>query len=151
METGLSGFKIKRVHYGEFGLQIIYNPFISLKQTLPPPFHFSDQQSPLPPAITLLPFPPPPCDSRRRTAAAAAANDGEGLVSGVGPRTHCGSPLCSLFSPSRPHFLRPATNSDDQAISRRRPPPARQARWDSNSGDSFLSISTLFPRFGRCL
>ena len=91
------------------------------------------------------------CSSRRRTAAAATANDGGGLVSGVGPRTHCGSPLCSLFSPSRPHFLRPATDSDGQAISRRRPPPARQARWDSNSGDSFLPISTLFPRFGRGL
>ena len=38
MTFGLSGFKIKRVHYGKFGLQIIITHLISLKPNTPSTF-----------------------------------------------------------------------------------------------------------------
>ena len=146
--------ELKEYTMTSLGYKSSENPLNSAKQTRPPFFFFKYRTLSLHSSASSFDFSSLPLPSLRFPAtdcSGGAANDGDGLVRGVGPRTHCGSPLCSLFTPSRPHFLRPATDSDDQAISRRRPPPARQARWDSNSGDSFLSISTLFPRFGRGL
>ena len=52
LEAGLSGFKIKRVHYGKFGLQIIRESPNFSKPNAPLPFYIKTAR--LPPPFRLL-------------------------------------------------------------------------------------------------
>ena len=46
LEAGLNGFRIKRVHYGKFGLQIIREPPNFSKPNAPSPFYIKTHRTP---------------------------------------------------------------------------------------------------------
>ena len=125
LEAGLSGFKIKRVHYGKFGLQIIiYHPYytkpnkalsslITPKPDLHPPW--------LSKPFALL-LPPPSSsffssDRRRRQPRATAAT---AVLPHFSPQPHpklVSLSLPCVLLPLPPSFLlRPATINGGEAI-----------------------------------
>ena len=84
MEAGLNGFRIKRVHYGEFGLQIIREPLNSANQTRPPSFSSLKYRTPPHFLFTSVlfffrHFPPPPSSF---SSAAVNGSDGGGCRCG---------------------------------------------------------------------
>ena len=69
LETGLSGFKLKRVHYGKLGLQIIKNHLISPQPNTPSLLSLSSKSTPLTSLLQFRvgPSPPSPFSSSHLT------------------------------------------------------------------------------------
>ena len=105
LEAGLNGFRIKRVHYDKFGLQIIREPPYYIKpnkafllpslktRRQPPPLIFLHLLR----SSSLSPPPSPPPESRQRTAAPSRGGSG------------AASPSLTEFAPSL--FLTTFTHS----------------------------------------
>ena len=72
LETGLSGFKLKRVHYGKLGLQIIKNHLISPQPNTPSLLSLSSKPTPLTSLLQFRvgPSPPSPFSSSHLTTLA---------------------------------------------------------------------------------